>query len=146
MHIQCFILFLSFIKKHSEVCQIFFFLLTETIKNTQRDIMIRLPLGNNKKLITGRARTLHDPIFSEKLSKLCTLVTPTSLIRMRRKNFIKMLSFSCTKLLLVCLTTRFYSIVLTGSPWYHCGLNFSSVFKLKKAFRVTSYILLSTIP
>lgn len=35
---------------------------------------------------------------------------------------------------------------LTGSPWYHLGLNFSSDFRLKKAFRDTSYILLSTIP
>lgn len=35
---------------------------------------------------------------------------------------------------------------LTGSPWYHRGLNFSSLFKLKKAFWVTSYILLPTIP
>lgn len=35
---------------------------------------------------------------------------------------------------------------LTGSPWYHLGLNFSWDFRLKKAFRVTSYILLSTIP
>lgn len=48
----------------------------------------------------------------------------------------------------VCTLSQYlgHTDSLTGSPWYHFGLNFSSVFKLKKALWVTSYILLSTIP
>lgn len=36
--------------------------------------------------------------------------------------------------------------VLTGCPWYHCGLNFSSLLRVKDAFLLGSYILLSMIP
>lgn len=36
--------------------------------------------------------------------------------------------------------------ILTGWPWYHCGLNFSSFLRVKNAFLLGSYILLSIIP
>lgn len=37
-------------------------------------------------------------------------------------------------------------LILTGCPWYHCGLNFSSLLRVKDAFLLGSYILLSIIP
>lgn len=37
-------------------------------------------------------------------------------------------------------------LILTGWPWYHCGLNFSSLLRVKDAFLLGSYILLSIIP
>lgn len=37
-------------------------------------------------------------------------------------------------------------LILTGWPWYHCGSNFSLLLRVKDAFLLGSYILLSIIP
>lgn len=69
------------------------------------------------------------------------------------QNLIVLLKWKAQTLLLAFNRFRFIGqldlgllVALTGSPWYQYVLNFSFVFKLKKVFRVTSYILLSTIP
>lgn len=45
-----------------------------------------------------------------------------------------------------CCNAPSCAVILTGCPWYHCGLNFSSLLRVKDAFLLRSYILLSIIP